>query len=93
MWRGPTHDGISAETGWSPEAVAAGKVLWRAQVGKGHSSFSTRISKNPAVSDGRTPWFLPPNSLARQVIYAASQNGSQPTSQRFQRIPGVLRCG
>ena len=39
-WRGPTHDGISAETTWSPEAVAAGKVLWRASVGKGHSSFA-----------------------------------------------------
>jgi outer membrane protein assembly factor BamB len=39
-WRGPTHDGISVEKDWSPAAVAAGKVLWRASVGKGHSSFA-----------------------------------------------------
>ena len=39
-WRGPTHDGISAETGWSADAVAKGKVLWRANVGKGYASFA-----------------------------------------------------
>ncbi len=44
-WRGPTHDGISAEMSWSPEAAAEGKVLWRASVGKGHSSFAVAGGK------------------------------------------------
>jgi len=39
-FRGPTHDGKSAETDWSPRALSAGKILWRAEVGKGHSSFA-----------------------------------------------------
>ncbi len=39
-WRGPTHDGKAVETGWSAEALAAGKILWRAEVGKGYSSFA-----------------------------------------------------
>ena len=45
VWRGPTHDGISAEKGWSPAAVAEGKVLWRAQVGVGHASFAVAGGK------------------------------------------------
>jgi outer membrane protein assembly factor BamB len=44
-WRGPAHDGISREKDWSPAAVAEGKVLWRANVGRGYSSF--------AVADGK----------------------------------------
>ncbi|MBD3162278.1 MAG: PQQ-binding-like beta-propeller repeat protein [Candidatus Latescibacteria bacterium] len=45
FWRGPHKNWISTESEWSPEAVAEGNVLWRANVGKGHSSF--------AVADGR----------------------------------------
>jgi hypothetical protein len=45
-WRGPRHDGISTETGWRTNWPADGpKVLWRAEVGVGFSSF--------AVADGR----------------------------------------
>lgn len=36
-WRGPDRTGISKETGWSP---AKPKVLWRAKIGVGFSSFS-----------------------------------------------------
>lgn len=40
-WRGPNHNGISTETGWSSDWPAAGpKVLWRADVGTGFSSFA-----------------------------------------------------
>jgi len=38
-WRGPTHDGISAEKGWKTTWQQP-KVLWRANVGKGWSSFA-----------------------------------------------------
>ena len=44
-WRGPNHDGISAEKDWQTEWPAAGpKVLWKAPLGTGFSSF--------AVADG-----------------------------------------
>lgn len=45
-WRGPDLDGISKETGWSPKALdGEPKILWRAKVGMGFSSF--------AIADGR----------------------------------------
>jgi len=40
-WRGPEGTGISAETGWDPQAVASGAdVVWKAQVGSGYSAVS-----------------------------------------------------
>jgi len=45
-YRGPNFDGVSRETGWTTAWPADGpKVLWRAKVGIGFSSFS--------VADGR----------------------------------------
>lgn len=45
-WRGPEHNGISKETGWSTKWPATGpKKLWSANVGVGFASF--------AVSNGR----------------------------------------
>jgi outer membrane protein assembly factor BamB len=44
QWRGPYRNGISAEKGWLsawPEG-AEPRVVWRAQVGKGHSAISVR---------------------------------------------------
>ena len=41
QWRGPTRDGISGESGWSHAWGAEGpKVLWKASVGIGCSSFT-----------------------------------------------------
>jgi len=40
-WLGPDRDGISRETGWQ----VAGRPLWKAEVGRGYSSFS--------IADGR----------------------------------------
>lgn len=46
QWRGPDRNGISRETGWTANWPKGGpKVLWRAEVGAGYSSF--------AVADGR----------------------------------------
>jgi outer membrane protein assembly factor BamB len=46
-YRGPDHNGISKETGWSTQWPANGpKVLWKAKVGFGFASF--------AVANGRT---------------------------------------
>ena len=45
-WRGPTHDGISTETGWATQWSAVGPTqLWEAHVGLGCSSIT--------VSQGR----------------------------------------
>jgi len=40
-WRGPGHNGISAETGWLDRWPDGGpRVLWKAEVGTGFSSFA-----------------------------------------------------
>jgi len=45
-WRGPDGNGISKETGWSTAWPADGpKVLWKASVGIGFSSFSVAGGK------------------------------------------------
>jgi outer membrane protein assembly factor BamB len=43
QWRGPDHDNVSKETGWSPTGGA--EALWTAQIGTGYSS--------PVIADGR----------------------------------------
>jgi len=45
QWRGPGHNGISKETGWSAAWDGEPKLLWRAQVGAGFSAIT--------VADGR----------------------------------------
>ena len=42
-WRGPDHNNVSTEAGWTTEGEAP--VLWRASIGMGYSS--------PSVADGR----------------------------------------
>jgi outer membrane protein assembly factor BamB len=44
-WRGPRLDGISKETGWKSQWTEPPKILWKASIGIGFSSFS--------VADGR----------------------------------------
>jgi outer membrane protein assembly factor BamB len=40
-WRGSKGDGISRETQWDPQSLKNGaKILWRADVGQGHSAVS-----------------------------------------------------
>ncbi|HEY9170822.1 MAG TPA: PQQ-binding-like beta-propeller repeat protein [Verrucomicrobiae bacterium] len=52
-WRGPEFNGISRETGWSAQWPAAGpKVLWKAQVGTGFSSFA--VAKGRVYTMGNT---------------------------------------
>jgi outer membrane protein assembly factor BamB len=38
-WRGPSRNGISAETQWSPWGAGGPRIAWKAQVGVGFSSF------------------------------------------------------
>lgn len=45
QWRGPDRNGISQETGWNAEWKNSPKILWKAAVGLGYSSF--------VVADGK----------------------------------------
>lgn len=52
-YRGPNHDGISKETGWTTDWPADGpKVLWKAKVGMGFSSVV--VAKGRAYTQGNT---------------------------------------
>lgn len=59
IWRGPTHDGISAEKDW--QLPSEPKTLWQAEVGLGFSSFV--VSGNRVLTTGHadgqdTVWCL-----------------------------------
>lgn len=43
--RGPNCNGISTESGWSPQAINKPKILWKANVGFGASSMVTSNGK------------------------------------------------
>lgn len=52
-YRGPNHDGISKETGWTTAWPADGpKVLWKAKVGMGFSAIV--VAKGRAYTQGNT---------------------------------------
>src|SRR5690349_19957749 len=52
-FRGPTHDGISKETGWTAAWPANGpKPLWKAKVGMGFSSIV--VAAGRAYTQGNT---------------------------------------
>ncbi len=53
QWRGPDHDGISKETGWTDRWPDAGpKVAWRAEVGLGFSSFVVAAGRAVTLGHG-----------------------------------------
>ena len=41
-FRGPDGNGISKETAWNPDALNTPKILWKANVGHGHSSVAIK---------------------------------------------------
>lgn len=59
-WRGPSHNGISKETGWKAEWPADGPpVAWKAQAGIGFASFSVaagRVYTTGFASEKDTVW-------------------------------------
>ncbi len=64
-FRGPNHDGISQEAGWSAKWEAAGpKRLWKAQVGIGFASF--------AVSAGRA--YTTGNAKGTDTVFCFDAN-------------------
>ena len=42
VWRGPQGDGISQESDWRASALDSPRIVWRHNVGDGHSSFAVR---------------------------------------------------
>lgn len=94
VWRGPTGDGISAEKGWSPSAVSAGKVLWRAHVGKGHASFAVAGGKVYTLgnADGQDSVFCFDAETGQQVWKTsyACRAGSYPGPRATPTVDGAL---
>ena len=67
-WRGPDHNGISKETGWSAKWPAEGpKKLWQAAVGTGFASFS--------VSQGRV--FTTGNANDTDTVFSFDANSGK----------------
>ena len=67
-WRGPDHNGISKETGWSAKWPADGpKQVWKANVGIGFASF--------AVSHGRV--YTVGNAKDTDTIFSFDANTGQ----------------
>ena len=58
-WRGPNGNGISTETGWNPRALITPKIVWKANVAKGHSTVAVKGNYlytigNRAIPSGKT---------------------------------------
>ena len=60
-WRGPRGDGVSTETGWSPQALSGSPdLLWQVKMGMGHSSVSVQgdyvysMGSQTVIADGDT---------------------------------------
>lgn len=68
-WRGPNHDGVSDETGWTTDWPRGGpKLLWSTSIGTGFCSI--------AVSDGRA--YTMGNINDRDILYCFdADTGSQ----------------
>ena len=66
-WRGPNGNGISTETGWNPNALTNPKIIWKANVGKGHSCVAVKgnylyTMGNNAITSGK-------DAIHEDVIY------------------------
>lgn len=69
-WRGPNRNGLTQETNWNPQALAEKpKVLWKADIGKGHSNVA--LLDNRLYAMGRT------SSKGNEVICLNASNGKE----------------
>jgi outer membrane protein assembly factor BamB len=68
-WRGPDHNGISSETGWTTDWPEDGPaILWKASIGIGFASM--------AVSDGRL--YAMGNANETDIVYCfAAETGEE----------------
>lgn len=68
-WRGPTHNGISKESGWQNQWPEGGpKIAWRSNVGTGFSSL--------AISDGRL--FTIGNESGKETVHCLAAESGKP---------------
>ena len=79
-WRGPDHNGISKETGFKTAFPAGGpKILWKANVGTGFSSFA--VAKGKAYTMG--------NADDKDTIYCwDAQTGQEVWKYSYQQRLG-----
>jgi len=57
-WRGINGNGISTETGWNPKALTNPNIVWKTNVGKGHSTVAIKgnylyTMGNQAITSGK----------------------------------------
>ena len=78
-WRGPNRDGITEETNWNPNTLAENpKVLWKADIGKGHSNVV--IENNRLYAMGRT------SSKGNEVFCLNASNGKELWRYQFETL-------
>lgn len=61
-WRGPNGNGISTETRWNPRALTIPRIVWKRNVGKGHSTVAVKgnylyTMGNKDITSGETPLY------------------------------------
>jgi outer membrane protein assembly factor BamB len=85
-YRGPDGRGISAETGWRPEAIAdSSAVVWRSNVGQGHSSIS--INGDRLFTMGARNLSVAGETLYEEVVYCLDAD----TGREIWRYPYQTR--
>jgi outer membrane protein assembly factor BamB len=95
QFRGGDQDGISNETGWSTNALATGaKVLWKAEVGSGYSSFAVKgdrvfTSGNRDNKDTIYALSIKTGAILWQYSYACA-GGGYPGPRATPATDGVL---
>jgi len=78
-WRGPNRDGISKEENWDPNALAdEPEVLWKADIGKGHSNVA--IVSNRLYAMGRT------SSKGNEIFCLNASTGKELWRYRFKSL-------
>jgi outer membrane protein assembly factor BamB len=66
-WRGPNGNGISTETGWNPKALTNPKIVWKINVGKGHSCVA--VQGNYLYTMGNNPVTSGKDAKHEDVVY------------------------
>jgi outer membrane protein assembly factor BamB len=71
-WRGPAANGVIANAVWKPESLATSKVLWRANVGNGHSAVT--IQGDRAYTMGTSETKAGGETSYQEVVFCLDAN-------------------
>jgi len=71
-WRGPNGDAVSLETGWSASNLTADNVLWKKDIGFGHSAIV--VSGNRCFAAGWKEEITDADTSANNTLYCFNTN-------------------